>query len=183
MRRIVLFHAFFGVAAAIVTSIAPASVSADAPTDATDLPPPSQAIPSDRATPRRMYQAMAVVRAPFDRSYGVGFGMSPVRPVAIELRIAMRDDASVELAAGAVLYLLGRAFDGPLLRVSPAALISPSGQAAATGFRLDLETGYAISAGSFLVEVDLGASYRRGGPYASRASWAFALGLRVGVAY
>lgn len=148
-----------------------------------DEPPPSQSLDSDRATPRAVFEAMAVVRAPFDRSYGVMFGYSPVRGLALESRLAIREDVSFELAFGLVGYPFGRTYDGLLLRASPAAVFAEDGQTRATGFRLDLEAGYAVGTGNFLVEFDAGASYRRAGVYRGGAAWAVSLGLRVGIAY
>lgn len=163
---------------------APPNAPTNAPTNALeDAAPPSQDLATDRASDRPIFQAMAVARAPLDRSYGAVIAYSPARPLALELRIALDESASVELGLGIAVYFFGKAFDGLLLRATPQAVLSGDGAASDARLRVDVELGYALASGHFIVEFDAGAAYRHPTGAAGGSPFAILLGLRGGIAY
>ena len=150
---------------------------------AEDAAPPSQDLATDRSSNRPLFQAMAVARAPLDRSYGMAVAYSPLRPLAFELRIALTEAASVELGLGVALYLMGTAYDGLLVRATPHVVLDDDGTATESRLRVDFELGYALATGNFVVEFDLGVAYRTPKEASGASAWAILLGLRAGVAY
>lgn len=171
---------FFVFSSSVSAQERPSPASARA--DSGDAAAPSQALGVDRARPAVRLLLSLVLRAPFDRGYGVGLAYLPSRGLEVGAVLAMREDRALELGTSVAVHPFRGRVRGLMARSTFSAVMDASGSQAPVAARVDSGIGYGTLAEGVYLELVVGASYRFGRGYED-APWAVLVAARVGFGF